>query len=344
MPATLDCAALNAAVRRVSPALGKERATYAGLSLTVSGGRTTVAAQNADSYFQAYCSADPADQLAQVVVPGVMLRRHLASLESMGGGDVLVEPAANLLRLTTHRSMVEFPTLATEWVRRDVPLGREVRLSSGEVGRLSSVLAAAHPDPERGALFGVHLNGHTATCSDQFRLARADLDADLPLALPPAIFLREALSGSSDDVTIITGGTVMAVVDDGGYWLTSLLVARFPAVDHILSARVQAEFEVDVDELREALQIAAVVDTEMVTIKGRGGSLLISASTGSAGVAEATVRLSGRWDDTRSVNRRQLMTATDNLDALEAAILVTDRNFLQLRGARITHAMNSVPS
>ncbi len=336
---------LQAAFRRVAPAIGTDQPIYAGVRLAVSGGKVTIDAHNGELYFQAAFQSAATPDLQPVVVPGRPLGRFLRTLEQSEDETVGVEVlATNEARLTASQTSMVIRTFdADDWTIAVFPTDGAVVLSPADLDRVRSVLFAASTDVARGVLLGLHLAENTATAVDNVRLAQTTLDAGLGDFVVPASFFKEALRSCTGPAHLLQDERRVVLSDAGGFWSSVLMNLQFPDVKQLLDRDTEATLNATTESLRRALEHVSVLDSPRVhLLVEQVGSASLVVSAEGVGVVEAHFGTEGDWLGHTWFDRRHLAEAIDHHDAERVELRFTgvDKPVL-IRGERLVQMLTT---
>lgn len=345
MPHKINRSDLQAAFRRVAPAIGTDQPIHTGVRMAVSGGQVTVDAHNGELYFQAVFQSAATPDLLPVVVPGRPLGRFLRALEQSEDETVALEILSNNdVRLTASQASMEIRTFDTDdWTTAVFPTDGAIVLSPADLDRVRSVLFAASTDVARGVLLGLHLAGSTATAVDNVRLAQTSLDARLGDFVAPASFFREALRSCTGPAQLLKDDRRVVLADADGFWSSMLMNLKFPDVNPLLYRDTEAMLNATVESLRRALEHVSVLDSPRVHLRVEevGTASLVVDAEG-LGVVEAHFATGGDWLGHTWFDRKHLTEAIHHHDADQVELRFTGRDKpVLIKGERLLQMLTT---
>lgn len=276
---TVDRPALGRALRIVQPAVAKTSPIPAlhGVHLQADSGQLHVTASNLDLTIvtAVACDDDPLD----VVAPPSTLARILAAGR---GSDALIDVDDNDALHVCAGVTATMPTFHGDWPVADrLDSGADTAdLTADDMESIGRVVHAASLDMSRPVLTGVHLAGGHATASDSYRLARCDVDVDMPAMLVPSSVLRAVVADASGPPTVAFDGRRASFTSGPTTWTTMIVEGDFPDVDRVIAStevKLSDEVTVDAGDLIDLLDrlksLAAATADSPAAISASGSSL-----------------------------------------------------------------------
>lgn len=341
--AKLNLGVLREACRRVAPALGSRLSAQRCFRLLATGWEISVESQGDESYFGVTIPLMEA-AIFEAVVPARVL--PFLSAADVSPIELTFDPVAR--RMTVQSGTAELHlscVVETEWPRVESIDGDDdgIELSTEDLRWLHLVAGAAASDRNRGVLCGVSLNGNLATATDQRRLARVRLEAEVPACVIPADFLAIVLRSEASRRGLRLGVTDSRIVfrDGNGFWSTASLAEDYPDVSPLLRASSDQFVEVHRPDLARALDRAAVVDGDpIVRFRVQDGSLELTAGDEESGRVVEQLPCVGSWAGDicftlRSVGAAVAMSEGQSLQIIPSAPL---RPVL-IPGSRVTQVL-----
>lgn len=308
MKATVDQAALNAAIKTVLPAVprhGSGLHVLNGIRLhATDNGRIEATCTNLDLTIHTAVDATVAEP-GVAVVPAPILARIVATLDgpidlAVDDRELTVDAAATNTRLRV------LP--ADEWPTVAAVAGDPVVLEGPALADLRRILHAASTDNTRPALCGIHFGPGYAEATDSYRLAHCALpEVDQPDVNVPQPALRIALAGQPDSLEVRTSERLATFTAPGlrTSWTTRLIEEEFPPTRRFLERTSKHELTVDCADLSAAVNRAVALgeaDGARIVLRYSDGRLDVTATRFDVGNVSATVDADGDFTDRLAFN------------------------------------------
>lgn len=194
----------------------------------------TLTCSNLDETISTTVPCDTADVAAESwVLPAALLARIFAGMK----GDVvtLLEVDGGKVKISSGRKHASLPTLPIDdWPKSARPETERITLSVGDVEQIRRIVHAVSRDMFRPSLTGIHLSTSVAESTDSFRLARVDIDADLPDMLVPGVALLNVLAATDGAFNLSTDGNAAMFTDGATSWTTRLIRDKYPDLPRLI--------------------------------------------------------------------------------------------------------------
>jgi len=322
MQLDVELSSLNAALRRVRPALrdaadGQHvlrlgaaphelRLLATGRTLTIS---TTVEASAEDSWQITV----PARLLTDIAFKGLDARASL----SVRRGDLYFTCGGLTAEL---RGQPGLPPAAIQ-----VSGNAEVAtLTADECRRAAAITFACSTNAARPLLTGVHLHPGVAEATDSYRIARTALSGWTFDAVLPADLLALA-AHVNEQIRAAFDGRVIRLSGACTTWTGPVLLGPFPPLDRYLREPVRERLTCDRSALAHAVSVAAAIPGAFVDLVGAVDRILIRSESPQMGAIRSDVTTASTLNTTRSFTAAYLSDALSAAVGDEVTIEFTDR-------------------
>lgn len=341
MKITVDRPDMLAGLKRVKPALASTPTAPAlhSVHLAATENSLRLTATDLDLTIRHRLDATSPNETA-AIIPARFLESVLGSMNER---TAVIEVDDGTATVTCGEAVATTQvTPIEEWPLLDIDAGDLVDLDAATVQLFRSVVYAASEDRSRPALCGVRIEGHFAAATDSYRLAAADLgaDMDLPGTTIPAAMLKSALAATDSGATMLVNQNSVSWSAGPTTWTTRTIQDAFPTWQRLIEQSVStSHVTVNVLDLLDALKLMASVqldesptrlewDGSWATVRRRGfDSEVVDriAMDGDADMPSIAFSTSFLTDLLRSLPEDLVDVRIGAIDSLKPATVVLDR-------------------
>ena len=263
MRGIVDLATFRRLARLVKPAIGHAQPLHAAVRLQLaSASGVDLAAQNGALHIVARGPATVGLE-GGAIVPGNALLRFI---ESADGDEVRLVRNEQQLEISAGTAALSLHVYeAATWVPIDRPTDLRT-IDKQAVQALGRVLFAASRDAQHPILQGVRLDGRHAYATDRRRIARVEVDADLPPCTVPGEALHIVIREADENLQVGRTSTAIIFISGTCRWQIQLLAGDYPNLAPHLGHRPAHSVRIEKTALLAALHRMGVFDAHQSAV------------------------------------------------------------------------------